>query len=58
MNLKQKMPERFIEDGNKVRITLKFRGRELNYVKLGEEVLQKFIQELSDISVPRKKSQY
>ncbi len=52
---KAKNARRFIEDGNKVRITLKFRGRELNYVKLGEEVLQKFIQELSDISVPEKK---
>ena len=52
---KAKNARKFIEDGNKVRITLKFRGRELNYIKLGEEVLQKFIEELSDISVPEKK---
>ena len=51
---KAKNAKKFLEDGNKVRITLKFRGREMNYVKLGEEVLQKFIDELSEISVPEK----
>ena len=52
---KAKNARKFLEDGNKVRITLKFRGREMNYIKLGEEVLQKFTDELSDISVPEKK---
>ena len=51
---KAKNAKKFLEDGNKVKITLKFRGREMNYVKLGEEVLQKFINELSEISVPEK----
>ncbi len=52
---KAKNARKFLQDGNKVRITLKFRGRELNYIKLGEAVLQKFIDELSDISMPEKK---
>lgn len=52
---KSKNARKFLEDGNKVKITLKFRGREMNYVKLGEEVLNKFIEELSDISNPEKK---
>ena len=52
---KAKNARKFLEDGNKVRITLKFRGREMNYIKLGEEVLQKFTDELADISVPEKK---
>ena len=54
-NFKCKNARRFIEDGNKVKITVRFRGRELNYVKQGEEVLNKFIEELSDISTPDKK---
>ena len=29
--------------------------REVNYIKLGEEVLNKFIEELSEIAVPEKK---
>ena len=35
---KVKNARKFIEDGNKVKITVRFRGRELNYVKLGEDI--------------------
>ena len=38
------------------KITVRFRGRELNYVKLGEEALNKFIDNLSDIATPDKKA--
>ena len=54
-NFKAKNAKKFIEDGNKVKITVRFRGRELNYVKLGEEVLNKFIEELSEVSTVEKK---
>lgn len=52
---KVKNTRKFIEEGNKVKITVRFRGRELNYIKLGETTLNKFIEELSDISVAEKK---
>ena len=52
---KVKNARKFLEDGNKVKINLKFRGREMNYIKLGEEVLNRFIDELSEISTPEKK---
>ncbi len=52
---KCKNARKFLEDGNKVRITVRFRGRELNYVKAGEDTLNKFIEELSDISQAEKK---
>lgn len=52
---KAKNARKFIEDGNKVKITVRFRGRELNYVKLGEETLNQFIEILSDISTPEKR---
>jgi len=52
---KVKNARKFIREGNKVKITVRFRGRELNYVKLGEEILDKFIEELNDISVVEKK---
>jgi translation initiation factor IF-3 len=54
-SFKSKNARKFLEEGNKVRITVKFRGRELNYVKLGEEVLNKFVEDLADISVVEKK---
>ncbi len=49
-SFKAKNIRKFIEDGNKVKITVKFRGRELNNSKLGEEMLNKFVEELSDIA--------
>lgn len=54
-NFKAKNARKFIEDGCKVKITVRFRGRELNYVKQGEEILNKFIENLQDIASPEKK---
>ena len=52
---KSKNARKFLEDGNKVKITVRFRGRELNNTKMGENVLNKFITALEDISVVEKK---
>ncbi len=54
-NFKVKNARKFLEGGSKVKITVRFRGRELNYIKLGEDILNKFITELSDIATPEKK---
>lgn len=40
----------FLEDGDKVRIALKFRGRQITHPEFGREVINKFIESLSDIS--------
>ena len=53
---KSKNARKFLEDGNKVKITVRFRGREVNNSKAGEIVLEKFIDVLSDISVVEKKT--
>ncbi len=52
---KLKNSRKFIEDGNKLKITVKFKGREVNNSNLGENVLNKFIEELSDIAIVEKK---
>ena len=54
-NFKVKNAKKFIEDGNKVKITVRFRGRELNYVKLGEQVLNNFSEALSEVATLEKK---
>ena len=54
-NFKVKNAKKFLADGNKVKITVRFRGRELNYVKLGEQVLNKFSEELSQEATLEKK---
>ena len=52
---KAKNARRFIEEGNKLKITVKFRGREVNNSKLGEDVLNRFIEDLADIAIVDKK---
>ena len=45
----------FLESGNKVKFTLRFRGREMNNVESGEDILNRFIESLSDIATVEKK---
>ena len=52
---KCKNARKFIENGNKVKVTVRFRGRELNYVKAGEDTLNKFATNLEDIATIEKK---
>lgn len=54
-NFKSKNARGFLEAGNKVKFTVRFRGRELNNVKTGEIILNKFVEDLSDISTVEKK---
>ena len=51
---KAKNAKKFIEDGNNVKITVRFRGRELNNIKMGENVLNDFAKELEDVAVVEK----
>ena len=48
---KSKNARKFLQEGNKVKITVRFRGREVNNSKAGEVVLNKFIENLEDISI-------
>ena len=54
-SFKSKNARSFLESGNKVKFTVRFRGRELNNIKAGEIVLNKFIEDLADISTVEKK---
>ena len=47
---KTRNAKKFIEDGNKVKITVRFRGRELNNAKAGEVVLNNFIEALNEVA--------
>jgi len=51
---KAKNARKFLEDGNKVKITVRFRGREVNNAKSGENVLNKFIEKLEDVCTVEK----
>lgn len=46
---------KFLQDGDKVKITVRFRGRELANTELGKKVLEQFIEKLEEVSVVEKK---
>lgn len=50
-NVKLKNALRFLEEGNKVKVTIMFRGRELSHQDLGRAVLQKVAAELKDLVI-------
>ena len=49
-NVKMKNAQRFLEDGDKVKVTIMFRGRELSHPELGREVLTRLAAELKEIA--------
>ncbi|SDF23598.1 translation initiation factor IF-3 [Sporolituus thermophilus] len=49
-NVKIKHAQRFLEDGDKVKVTIMFRGRELSHPELGKQVLMKMANELKNIA--------
>jgi translation initiation factor IF-3 len=49
-NVKLKNAQRFLEDGDKVKVTIMFRGRELSHPELGRQVLIKMANELKDMT--------
>ena len=54
LNMKVDHIRKFISDGYKVKITLMFRGRELAHKDVGEELIKKILDTLSDICVVEK----
>ncbi|MCL4551808.1 MAG: translation initiation factor IF-3 [Bacteroidetes bacterium] len=40
----------FIEDGDKVKVSVIFKGRELAYTEIGEALLRRFIERLEDVA--------
>ncbi len=40
----------FLEEGNKVKATVVFKGREMAYVELGENLLKRFLERVQDVA--------
>ncbi|HHY18174.1 MAG TPA: translation initiation factor IF-3 [Firmicutes bacterium] len=48
-NVKARACERFLGDGDKVKATIMFRGRELAHVDIGQRVLEKLLERVKDM---------
>ncbi len=50
LQVKLKHMKEFLEDGNKVRIRIRFRGREHAHPELGDKLVQRIMEELVDLA--------
>ena len=48
---KKKHIERFLEEGDKVKATIFFRGREMAHPEIGRRILERLVEELSEVAV-------
>ena len=48
---KAKNAYKFLQDGDKVKVSVRFRGREMNYTSLGEQVLNKFADAVAEVGI-------
>lgn len=53
---KLKHIRRFLEDGNKVKVTVMFRGREMAFMDKGKEILDRIAKDISDIGTVEKEA--
>ncbi|MCI8948564.1 MAG: translation initiation factor IF-3 [Lachnospiraceae bacterium] len=56
LNTKTSAARKFLEKGNKVKITLRFRGREMAHMNQSKYILDDFAEKLADIAVIDKPS--
>jgi translation initiation factor IF-3 len=50
-DFKVKHVRRFLEEGHKAKVTVRFKGREMAHTELGWKMLQKMVESVSDIAV-------
>lgn len=51
-NTKTNHVRRFLEEGNKVKVTIMFRGRERTHPELGERILERVAEAVKDLGAP------
>ncbi len=49
-NVKLKNAQKFLADGDRVKVSVRFRGREMAHTYLGEELLRQFSEKCSEIA--------
>lgn len=51
LQFKVKHVKRFLEEGNKAKITMVFRGREITHTNIGQSILDRIAEELQDVAI-------
>ena len=58
LNTKINQARKFLSKGDKVKVTLRFRGRELAHVNSSKVILEEFAEQLSDVAVVDKQPKF
>ncbi len=53
-NTKAKHALRFLHEGNKVKVSIRFRGREMGHPEIGTEIMNRFAEACAELSVVEK----
>lgn len=56
METKAKMAAKFLSGGDKVKVGVRFRGREMTRTEIGKRVLEKFVEMTADVAVVEKEA--
>ena len=54
METKARAAMKFLSEGNKVKVGVRFRGRQMTHIEVGQEVMDNFIALLADVAVVEK----
>lgn len=52
---KARRAQGFLQKGNKVRVVMRFKGREMSHMAIGREIMDKFIASCAELGAPEKK---
>ena len=54
LNVKVRQAQKFLEQGNKVKVTIRLRGRQMAHANLGKDVIMNFYEGLKELAVIEK----
>ena len=55
LNTKMRSAVKFLKEGNRVKVTVRFRGREMAHTEIGEELLNRFAEGCAEVANLEKK---
>jgi len=55
INVKKRNTEKFLKNGDKVKVTIRFRGREMRHTDLGLKIMEKFARDFEELAVIEKR---
>ncbi|HQA47184.1 MAG TPA: translation initiation factor IF-3 [Bacillota bacterium] len=55
LEVKRRNAEKFLLSGDKVKVSIRFRGRQLSHTEIGQSIMEKFAGDLEELAVVEKK---